>query len=515
MNKTAKIKLIFILILLLIINLTGLAYWYFFIYKCKVLPSQYQFLEGFVVENNCREKEFLVNGYVYNAKIDGNNFVFDLNSWNKENRSSVYKSDLSLNLDLFENEEVKLSQISNLSTELKIRISSSGDIKSWSLIPIKLENGTYTKVIESIYENLVTFNKNENKLLGAITTEVFKGKNKDGSTEILYHNSDSLYDLTLYKLWIDSFFMKNADDKGINGYSKILSSNNLSEIALNFLDERENVTNARIELTDTAIAEGGSCPSAKEALIIEEKSYLQKHSLGCTLVEEIYQNGLDENVKALLSNEFCNIANVKKDIESMTTTSLSSYTEEDLLQSINIDRISKKTNYVVIDEMLPLENYLNFIADTFIIQNNYPNLFDNQALNIVKLSVIDQILYRENFGINDLCTLAYSTKVASQYTKETFYKDVLNSIKTVLLEDITNTSKLFDESSYASFLCTEVYKEDEDLKEFLFSRIWKSIYLNLYDEQDKKGLWEDDGYYNIRTNTRFLKLLLENYEKFN
>lgn len=85
----------------------------------------------------------------------------------------------------------------------------------------------------------------------------------------------------------------------------------------------------------------------------------------------------------------------------------------------------------------------------------------------------------------------------------------------MFLEDINKTLSLLDTSSYASFLCIEAYQEDMELRDLFLSRVFKSVYVNLYNDDNKKGIWENDNYYNIRTNARLLKILLENYEEVN
>ena len=60
MNRSAQNKLLIVLSILLVLCISGLGYWYFFMYRCGVLPQGYEFLDRFVVKNECKDREYKV-----------------------------------------------------------------------------------------------------------------------------------------------------------------------------------------------------------------------------------------------------------------------------------------------------------------------------------------------------------------------------------------------------------------------------------------------------------------------
>ncbi len=513
MNTTAQRKILPILIALLILFLGFLGYWYYKNNMSAKLPKEYEFLNPFVKEKTGKsEVEYILQGFIYKTSIKDENYSFNLNAWDSKNRKNIYIENVVLPINKFDGNKEDLEENQNLNIELSLKFKNNGYLYNWAYKPLNLDSNKITSLLKEMYINMKNFNKSVNSLLEPITTEVYESLQKDGKVAILHHNSDSLYNLTLYDLWLDSYLVKYKGEGKLKEFSQNIVSDNFSNIATDYLYKRTQIKNEIETLAKNNICESGDC-FYPDSNTVQKSSYIQNNSLGCTLVKEIFQNSSNEEIKNLLSNEFCNSESIINDIEKIKENASFPYSEDDLLQSINLNRINDKPNYESVESMLPLENSINLIGDSFIAQDMNKLPLDEQNINNIKLSAIYDFLYATNLGIKDICNLAYSVNSASKYSNDIFFTNVLNTIKAMFLENTKETLLLLDKSSYASLLCIEVYKDDKDLAELMFSRIYKNLYINLYNDQNKKGLWEDDGYYNIRTNTRFIKILLENYEE--
>ncbi len=513
MNRSAQNKKLTILSILFVLCILGLGYWYFFMYRCGILPRGYEFLERFVVENKCGEKEYKVRGIMYNIREEGSNFIFDLNAWDTEKGESLYYKDISLNLDWSADKDIQ--DLGSIPRNILLTVNLSEDsLITFKLEDLKLGEEIYLDSQGILYDSIKNFNKLEKDNLESVTTEVYDIKSESGDTETFYHNTDGFYNLTLYQLWIDSYLFKNAGKENSNFFD-VSSIANFESMTANFLKNRED----RREMEATS--EGGSCDDkeceSKDFITVnEEISHIQNSSFGCNMIKEIDNNIGDRRFFNLLSKEFCNINGIKKDIENLQNKKQEVFVrEEDLLQSLSLSRIVEKSNYEVTEEMLPLENSINFLPDILIVKDMGIGSFETFALEMAKDSLIYEYIYRGEIGVRDVCSLAYASKVASQYSDDPFFLEILNNIKLMFLEDINKTLSLLDTSSYASFLCIEAYQEDMELRDLFLSRVFKSVYVNLYNDDNKKGIWENDNYYNIRTNARLLKILLENYEEVN
>lgn len=506
MNVPAqKNKILTILIVLLIFCLMGLGYWY----VSSIRSQKYPFLDDSTKGLGTN----VTKGFIYNTRIEENSYIFDFNSWNEEKRESNYEKGIVLDLEKYKGDVKELPTDQNLSIVLTTKVGLMGNLQEWKLEEFKLTEGSLKDLIKNLYTNVSTFNmaKDDTLVPGDITTEVYKYSNRE-TNEIkeTSHNSGGVTSLTLYPFWMDSYILKYKESLGLE-----IEVEDLITKVNEYVRKKEEYDNQIKEIYERLTCENNDCeyPDPEDLVVT---SHFQSNSLGCDLIKEILVNTNNREVVTILQRDFCNKENIQEDLKFFSKSPEYVYNKEDLLAPIDIGLLEDRPNKEFSDFMIPPENVVNFISDSLVTKEVNGLTLSQVDIQNIELWAIQSFFLgaRESIGIKDVCNLAYSIKSAQNYREEPFYDEILTRIKEVLLEDLDRTLSLFDNSVYASYMCLEAYKEDNELKNILYSRVYGSLLLNLYNEDNKKGIWENDDYYSVRTNSRLIKILLENYENF-
>ena len=533
MNSSAQSKKLTILSILFVLCVLGLGYWYFFVYKCGVLPSEYEFLERFVVRNECKEREYKVKGIMYNIR-DGegsNNIVFDFNAWDTESRESLYYENIEVGKDRITGEfEVVPDNFGAVEIDLKfekgILTLKDYTLESLSVEELKLTEEKYNEVFNTVYtavtKNPLIIDEKFSHIpypseeSNAVFTEVrHRDLFPDQIEEIKEAGEiyvpevyDGYTNKLLYRPWVLSYLYTQQNELG-------LELNIQKEDIVNMLmfDYEKYRSDLIAELQKEVVVCEDCDPEAtleKGGKPIDKSKYQESNSFACLMIYQIFQNlNLEEES---LMDKYCDFEFFESSIDSY-------------IEKINLIEKFSVMEYVGIldaqiltfneeDRYSPLHssNTTSILVDTYAARK-LSGIDLNQKLSERIDFVLDYII---GYGVpllKNVCAVSYFTSLILEENEDGLNnKEELKLISNKTEEMFSPINKkifqLMDDDMHASLLCLET---NSNTSKLLDVQLLKLVNLNFFKNDEIIGIWEKKEY-DARINARFLKLLMFNKE---
>ena len=517
MNMSAQKKKLTILSILLVLCVLGLGYWYFFMYRCGVLPKEYEFLERFVVRNECKEREYKVKGIMYNIREgeDGNKILFDFNAWDTESRESLYYENIQISKDKISGEfEVIPDNYGAVEIVMKfekgIFTLKNYNLENLSVDELKLTEEKYAEVFNTVYTAITRspladdneYQSIPSEELNAVITEVMW---VDEINEYGPSLTNSFTNNQLYRPWLLSYIYKNKlDTVSTVGKQEIID--------MLLFDIDEFFDKLLLENPITECYEPAMCEdvlNSPENNVEEEyKKYQFSNSFACLMVWQITENlDLDNNE---IITKYCDKGYFENSMNNM-------YPEVVELIDDALDRYVSLLNLSILDKnpenrdvYFHSSNIASILADTYAFKNLY-----NEDINKGLESRINEVLnYMDLYGapyLKNICSISYFSNLAlgdSAFKDSSTIKLIGDETNKVFSPMSKGLLELIDDDPYGSLLCFES-NDEETIKSIKKIEILKIINLNIYNDTKRGGIWIKDEY-DIRVNARFLHLLMFN-----
>lgn len=450
---------------------------------CNTIPSGYDFLNGFEIGNNCSEKNFTLTGTIYNGRIEGNNYTFDLNIINKQSKESKYYENISVNANIISENAVSIldqnTGLININMFFK-KSNSNPFSNEYSLSSVNLTNNTIneeetSQYIKGIYSSIV--NSPLKKETAATPRATYIHENSLEYSTVPDNQE-------LYYFWLLSYIEKHWE----NTYIQSLLTTKPDTKAI-MKSEKQYILGSE-DLKD-------------------KNAFLSNLAFSCSLYKEIEENigKIDKDLKKYYCDESV-LAKVIPETYTFFSTKHGSF-------------VSKEVFYSTLGYEEPKEarkeysrrnnTNLSLLAAYFDSDMKKTNELEKQAQSITE-NYYD-VFKDVNNSIQNDCLLTYTYYLASKKSKDNYYNYVLDLMGNSFLRNLTNVQKSLDNDIYSSVLCYESYKDkNESLSKIFFSNIVKSLYLNYYDNDEKIGVWEKNNSYDSKTNVLLIKILLDRYE---
>ena len=521
MDKSAQRKVLIILVILLLSCLGGLIYWYFFNYKCGVLPNEFEFLEKFNTRNECRQKEYEMKGVIYNIREKEGGVIFDFNIWDKDTRESSYYENLELPRNSFKG-NFELTEENWSAVEAKLILYGSGR-KEIEIDELRMTEEEYSEVFNIVYEAITEgpLNTKEEIVFGTKPEgSVYVGVRKresysESELSLVPENLkyfayvyDGFTNKSLYIPWILSYVYSYKDKLG--GIIKIDKEDVLASL--------DSVYNTKIEI-EKSNAESTPNPNCQpktenyNPLIIDDTRYEKSNSFACLMLYQISENIGSVDIEVF--DEYCSIGYFESSIQDyIQETEFSyNYSLPDFLEILDIEEFKKNGE----DWRSPLHssNTISILVDTYGARKlNEIDLEENLQERV--LFVLNYLMNYDAFYIKNICSISQFSNLLIKDNSENLKTEMesinkeIDSIFFPVGEDIL---KLSEDDIYGTSLCLEEYEglSKSEVQKLIKLLIYKAVELNLYDDKEIRGIWGDLEY-DIRVNSRFLKLLILNKE---
>lgn len=520
MNSSAQKKKLTILGILLVLCVLGLGYWYFFMYKCGVLPSEYEFLERFVVRNECKQREYKVKGIMYNIREgeDSNNILFDLNAWDTESRESLYYENIEVGKDRITGEfEVIPDNYGAVEIGMKfekgIFTLKDYNLESLSVEELKLTEEKYNEVFNIVYTAITRsplMDDNEYQVvpseeLKAVITEVEWINEINGYGPSL---TNSFTNNQLYRPWLLSYIYKE-------GWSEVAEVEKDEIVDMLLFDIEAFFDNLKIvslttECSEPAMCEDVSNNNTEDVVESDYKGYQFSNNLACLMIWQISQNlSLEDNE---IITKYCDedyfeesMDDIYPEMGEYTTDSLDNYTS-----LLNVSSLQENPENEQEDFFHP-SNISSMLADIYALRHLYNENINSGLENRIN-DVLNYIYLYGAFYLRNICSVSYFSDLLindPEFSNNPDMTLTLQKTKELFSPISKGMLELIDDDQYASLLCFESFSNEETTKEIKKAEILKIITLFTYNDSEKVGVWINDKY-DIRTNARFLKLLMFN-----
>ena len=524
MNRSAQKQVLIILLILLSLCLGGLVYWYFFNYKCGVLPNEFEFLEKFNTRNECRQKEYEIKGVIYNIREKEGDVIFDLNIWDKDTRESSYCENLKLPRNSFKG-NFELTEGNWNAVKAKLILYGSGR-KEIEIDELKMTGEEYSEVFNTVYEAIT-----EGPLLidekylhvpypddgsNAVFTEV---RHRDLFPEQVEEITEAgelyipeVYDgptnKILYRPWILSYLYTKQGELGIE-----ISKDSVIDI-LSFDYEQyrksliENLQKGTEECIDCSIEP----PEDSTGEPINQSNYVESRTFTCLMLYQIQQN-LELGDNSLIRG-YCDYEYFEHSIDEYIDKNklTKDYTLEEYLGIIDSQIISENIE----DRYSPLHssNVSSILIDEYASRKLNNITIDSSWEELVNY-VLDYILDYGAPYLKNVCAISYFSNELLGEKIPVELSDI-NSISQKTMGMFANIDKrmieLMEDDIYASLICLEGYdgiEIENQIDEITRVQLLKILNLYMYENDEILGIWKDKEY-DVRINARFLKLFVSN-----
>lgn len=483
MNK--KRIILIILIFFLLITLSGLVLWYLFYYRCNLGITNFESLDRFITSKTCKEKKYSAKGIIYDIDEKEDEITFDLNAFDEKNNESIYIENISLP----ESAKTVLKEIMSDSELLPVDISieftrdnllSDYNLKSFTISKLEISKEDLANILEKMYPVI-----NKNDKFEFNVEEDRKQFTELSASKIVLTNDGKWYVSSLG-------YGREALYKPLVEL-KLLSSNLKDNILQNYstssiMEYLEKVSKLKSEYLD------------KDKTEEEKNSTIKMFPFGCMLAEELISlNLLEQQSKDIILDEYCNLEKLKDIISSYTKNNYSySYDFDDLLGSIIQSRITIKE-----DEDNLSELSISLIKDAQSAEKIYgENLITENDIEKIKSSLSTTLITADNLTLNNVCKIAYVSEQGSE---------IYERVKSLFEEDFKKGLELADKDVYSTVWCLGAFKDDINFKDFYNSILTKFYYLDLRENQNIYGFWNNNLYL-LEENSKFFNLLLDKYE---
>lgn len=475
-------KILIILIVLLLLCLSGLVYWYLNIYLCNVSPKGYEFLEKFIVSKECHTREYELRGTIYNVKDNGDSVSFDMNVWGED-----YFQEVSLPWGKLLSERSSIIEGDIFSVDLKISTArtkskiGSLDLESWEVEQLVFGESEVEEFLEKIYPLLLgEINPFSSEYPLLPDNEIEVGELGEVQSRTTFPSSESLY-VILAREYLQS---EGLGRRILEGHRDVGISDYLLE-----------VEEFRVSKDYKNVEDSG-----------EESSYI---SSSCMIIDELIElsTEVSDLEKEMLLGKYCGISSIQKDFLSEIDPSKFLYTEEDFISLLRKERIS--TDHEVSSH---LSFTINLLGDLYSASRMYSN---GDLTSDVRISKLRSLIVNEvstTLSYSDLANLAYVYSLIQKKEGHLESGTYLKELKSIFMEDPSYLLRLIDEDVSSSLFILLAYSEDLEIQDLLDSSIQKIYYSNCKEVSGIYALW-DGRVYRAGTNVRFLKLLLNSYDK--
>jgi hypothetical protein len=520
---TRKVK--YILLSIFLISIVTVSIWYFFFYRCNQLPEEFEFLEGFETVNQCDHKEYSVKGIIYNIVELEDSVIFDFNLWDTENYESLYYENISVPINTFQIPfDVTYDGFGAVQLSIEFTRDNSNffsryilgeyDIASMRLDGLTLSEEEVTRAIDVLYAAVTVspfvedteYNIISNETLNAVITDVFHDEG-----QYIPSLSDGFTNRQLYRPWALSRLLEYQDE-----YEIEIEEQEIIDMLSFDLDQwfEDSVNEGEIECLDD------ECEYEVEDLELEElgegsyeldiSGYQYNNSLACLMIMQISES---MDLEDSIYKKYCDYDYVDESIEDSGYKSNESitYTWDDYINSLNIDIL--RFNEEGRDKYLHSSNISSILLDSYSLNKIYGEdilrkaeeredfvinyLLENDAPYLKNICLVNMYLsFLKRDGHSDENHDGVIEKVSLLFNP--LNKDILELIE----DDVYGASLCLDGGGFEGSLNYENLRDD---------LILKTLLINLYDDNQKRGIWINDEY-DIRINARFLKSLLDYME---
>jgi hypothetical protein len=477
------------------------------------------FLYRHLTFKNCQEREFVWQGVIFNLKVEGESIVFDFNDWDLINRESVYHE--NINLPLNKNiSDLDINNANYLPVRLEVKMVRKRnslwnrlfvceeEVQEFSLEEISFTEEEYNSVVEVLKSAI-----NQSPLaedvrgaeLGNSGIPVGRGfitfvEEVEG--DYRKRMMDMQLNLSLYRPWILSYIYDFGDKEVEKNEIVKLLKFDINELTIDMVGED------RCQFEDVESEEGEKIQE-EPIRKLDLTRYQYRNRLACTILAQIEENigGFDDE-KIYILEKYCSLDYFNTSIED-TIEEL----KEDISDTAKQDYIFALEQSVLDSEqddaegiVFPPSNISSLLVDSFMLNRLYSEV-EGRPLEVEVNFVINYVFWSESFNLENICSIKYFTDIYLENRRGNTVFDKMSSITNEIVSSPEiEISKRLDEDPSVIFLC---FEESDIESNFLRSFILKTISLNLYDNEERLGIWINDTY-DVSVNARFLKLLLLN-----
>jgi len=535
MNTSAQRKNLTILIVFFFLCLGGLGYWYFFKSKCAELPKGMDFMERFVVVNECSRKEYKVKGIIYNIRNQGMEMVFDFNAWDAETKESLYYEDIEVERKYlsgdFDMEEENFGAVSigivieprDLGDKVFMVVGddkeeSTSDVVSLNVDELRLTEEEYNNVLTLVYRAIVdgpliedyqsNFDslKEKNLVFTEVRHKSLFEDNNQPPYEYLGEPYNGYVNKLLYRPWIISYVYGDIEAKEI--LAKDITKEDIVEmiVAAKEIDlSTEPSKCGDGDISCYSIAD----PTGRDNPPVDKTDYQKSNSFACLMMYQISQN-IQLNDFDIIG-KYCNPVAFEESVEEyIKETEISEeYSLIDYLGILDPEvlTLNGEGRY----SPLHSSNTTSLLADTYGLRKLYGSKVEMD--NRIDF-VLDFVLARGALFLKNTCAISYFANLVAQ-EGDFGDKDTLAQIATNTEDLIVSLSsqvlRLIEDDYYGAFLCLEDYSgnREKEYRKLSKALLFKIITIDLYNDGEKLGLWQNREY-DIRFNARFMKLFMVN-----
>jgi hypothetical protein len=532
MNIAARRKILTILIVLFLLCVGGLVYWYYFRNRCVSLPKEYEFLNRFIVKDECGIKEFKVKGIVYNIRDEDGKVKFDFNAWNTETRESLYYEGIGFERDDYEG-DFEMSEGNLGAVEMIVEMSSSNEALRSSLkrvcrvTPLKFTEDSYDNLMGILYDVIVNGPVSEYASFKGLEEGLEKNKEGFFVTAVAYEDG------TYYPYLVDGgvaarlykpLVLSSLIDSGYaNKYTWISKKNVYDAESImgivrfdlkNFLMDFEKEMLAKVA-PEESLCVAGECGGflGDFSADIPQLGY---QKLGCMLMYEIFNN-LNYAWQEGDYKEYCDIDELREISQEVEMDIMDDDLYIDFFKDLRLEELVGKGRK---NEQLffrsEISKDLSFLLDYFYALRLYGLDIEKEDLDQDLGNVVNHLILYDKVSLGDTCLLlSYLNVLKQEGLGSQEWISTREDIINLLYSSSGDLLKLIDENPYYGVLCLDSLMKEEGFEDMASSLVIRIMNMNFWDEgieSNRTGLWMD-GEYDIRFNSKYFKLLLENRDK--